>query len=116
MAYWLLLRQVSSCILESLNLVAHAYQQAIHILIEFSVIEQKDRGGVTAAFEKDDFEMPNVQINFVQHDLACKQRALEQLEQRCQESVAIEERRRFAELATCLNPLVVSSTLPMYHI
>ncbi|KAM3178916.1 hypothetical protein ACTXT7_001592 [Hymenolepis weldensis] len=70
-----------------------------------------DRGGVTAAFEKDDYDAPNVQINFAQHDLACKQRALEQLEQRCQESVAVEERRRFAELATCLSPLVTCLTL-----
>uniref|UniRef100_A0A915EUX2 Uncharacterized protein n=1 Tax=Echinococcus canadensis TaxID=519352 RepID=A0A915EUX2_9CEST len=66
----------------------------------------QDRGGVTAAFEKDDFEAPNVQINFAQHDLACKQRALEHLEQRCLEAVAVEERRRFAELSTCLNPLL----------
>ncbi|VDL58277.1 unnamed protein product [Hymenolepis diminuta] len=74
----------------------------------------EDRGGVTAAFEKDDYDAPNVQINFAQHDLACKQRALEQLEQRCQESVAVEERRRFAELATCLSPLVVSYMLYIY--
>ncbi|VDM16246.1 unnamed protein product [Hydatigera taeniaeformis] len=67
---------------------------------------KQERGGVTAAFEKDDFEAPNVQINFVQHDLACKQRALEHLEQRCREAVAVEERRRFAELSTCLNPLL----------
>ncbi|EUB61710.1 hypothetical protein EGR_03524 [Echinococcus granulosus] len=67
---------------------------------------RQDRGGVTAAFEKDDFEAPNVQINFAQHDLACKQRALEHLEQRCLEAVAVEERRRFAELSTCLNPLL----------
>nr|CDS28516.1 metastasis suppressor protein 1 [Hymenolepis microstoma] len=69
-------------------------------------IKRKDRGGVTVAFEKDDYDAPSVQINFVQHDLACKQRALEQLEQRCLQSVAEEERRRFAELATCLSPLV----------
>ncbi|VDO04592.1 unnamed protein product [Rodentolepis nana] len=71
-----------------------------------SKLRSLDRGGVTAAFEKDDYDAPSVQINFVQHDLACKQRALEQLEQRCLQSVAEEERRRFAELATCLSPLV----------
>ncbi|VDK22431.1 unnamed protein product [Taenia asiatica] len=69
---------------------------------------KQERGGVTAAFEKDDFEAPNVQINFAQHDLACKQRALEHLEQRCLEAVAVEERRRFAELSTCLNPLLIA--------
>ena len=63
---------------------------------------------MTAAFEKEDYDVPKVQINFVQHDLACKQRALESLEQRCLQAVAVEERRRFAELSTCLNPLLVS--------
>ncbi len=71
---------------------------------------QQDRGGITAAFDKDDFEAPNVQINFVQHDLACKQRALEQLEQRCLDAISVEERRRFAELSTCLEPVLVSSS------
>lgn len=49
----------------------------------------------------------NVQINFAQRDLACKQHDLEQLERDCLKRVLVEERRRFAELTTCLDPVLV---------
>uniref|UniRef100_A0A0X3NUD8 IMD domain-containing protein n=2 Tax=Schistocephalus solidus TaxID=70667 RepID=A0A0X3NUD8_SCHSO len=48
----------------------------------------------------------SVQANFVQQDLLCKQRALESLERNCLKRAVVEERRRFTELTTCLEPVL----------
>ncbi|TPP56958.1 Metastasis suppressor protein 1 [Fasciola gigantica] len=50
----------------------------------------------------------NVQLNFVQHDLAVKRRTLAELERANLRRAVVEERRRFAELITCLKPVLVS--------
>ncbi|VDL95909.1 unnamed protein product [Schistocephalus solidus] len=49
----------------------------------------------------------SVQANFVQQDLLCKQRALESLERNCLKRAVVEERRRFTELTTCLEPVLL---------
>ncbi|KAA0194730.1 Metastasis suppressor protein 1 [Fasciolopsis buskii] len=52
----------------------------------------------------------NVQLNFVQHDLAVKRRTLAELERANLRRAVVEERRRFAELITCLKPVLDSQT------
>ncbi|KAF8564546.1 hypothetical protein P879_05375 [Paragonimus westermani] len=52
----------------------------------------------------------NVQMNFVQHDLEVKQRTLAELERTSLRRAVVEERRRFAELITCLKPVLDSQT------
>ncbi|KAF7260941.1 hypothetical protein EG68_01812 [Paragonimus skrjabini miyazakii] len=51
-----------------------------------------------------------VQMNFVQHDLEVKQRTLAELERTNLRRAVVEERRRFAELITCLKPVLDSQT------
>ncbi|VDP79070.1 unnamed protein product [Echinostoma caproni] len=52
----------------------------------------------------------NVQLNFVQHDLALKRRTMAELERANLRRAVVEERRRFAELITCLKPVLESQT------
>ncbi|CAH8647581.1 unnamed protein product [Dicrocoelium dendriticum] len=52
----------------------------------------------------------NVQLNFLQHDLELKQRTLAELERSSLRRAVVEERRRFAELMTCLKPVLDSHT------
>ncbi|KER26791.1 hypothetical protein T265_13925, partial [Opisthorchis viverrini] len=50
----------------------------------------------------------NVQLNFIKHDLELKQRTLAELERVNLRRAVVEERRRFAELITCLKPVLDS--------
>lgn len=50
----------------------------------------------------------NMHLNFVQHDLILKQQTLAELERVSLRRAVVEERRRFAELLTCLKPVLVS--------
>ncbi|CAH8860386.1 unnamed protein product [Trichobilharzia szidati] len=50
----------------------------------------------------------NMHLNFAQHDLILKQRTLAELERVSLRRAVIEERRRFAELLTCLKPVLDS--------
>ncbi|VDN14236.1 unnamed protein product [Dibothriocephalus latus] len=54
----------------------------------------------------------SVQANFVQQDLICKQRALESLERNCLKRTVVEERRRFTEFTTCLEPVLKYPPFP----
>ncbi|CAH8614418.1 unnamed protein product [Schistosoma rodhaini] len=50
----------------------------------------------------------NMHLNFVQHDLILKQQTLAELERVSLRRAVVEERRRFAELLTCLKPVLDS--------
>ncbi|CAH8600961.1 unnamed protein product [Heterobilharzia americana] len=50
----------------------------------------------------------NMHLNFAQHDLILKQRTLAELERVSLRRAVVEERRRFAELLTCLKPVLDS--------
>ncbi|KAF7240696.1 hypothetical protein EG68_10623 [Paragonimus skrjabini miyazakii] len=52
----------------------------------------------------------NVQMNFIQHDLEVKQHTLAELERTNLRRAVAEGRRRFAELITCLKPVLDSQT------
>ncbi|CAL8090459.1 unnamed protein product [Calicophoron daubneyi] len=56
----------------------------------------------------------NVQLNFIQHDLALKQQTLAELERVSLRRAVVEERRRYAELITCLKP-VLDSQLAVFN-
>ncbi|CAH8287445.1 unnamed protein product, partial [Schistosoma turkestanicum] len=50
----------------------------------------------------------NMHLNFVQHDLILKRQTLAELERVSLRRAVVEERRRFAELLTCLKPVLDS--------
>ncbi|CAH8580714.1 unnamed protein product [Schistosoma intercalatum] len=69
----------------------------------FSTMQSIDSNNNTVLHSGD-----NMHLNFVQHDLILKQQTLAELERVSLRRAVVEERRRFAELLTCLKPVLDS--------
>ncbi|TNN18497.1 Metastasis suppressor protein isoform 1 [Schistosoma japonicum] len=67
----------------------------------FSTLQSMDSNHTSALHSGD-----NMHLNFVQHDLIMKQQTLAELERVSLRRAVVEERRRFAELLTCLKPVL----------
>ncbi|KAH9580408.1 Metastasis suppressor protein 1, variant 2 [Schistosoma haematobium] len=92
---------VSSCTVGGIN--GSVDSSSHNEIYAFSTMQSIDSNNNTVLHSGD-----NMHLNFVQHDLILKQQTLAELERVSLRRAVVEERRRFAELLTCLKPVLVS--------